>query len=162
MMFPPEHKEFQKVVTDYQFINMEEGYNNINVTPFCVPEVQCCITAGPYYLVGVLAEAIAGDSITAKFAKVHQMTWEALLELVHRSGFAVKVDNEDVIAIPAGFIIITHVRKGAEPTSLRWGVMSGSAYPRAHAILTDMLQSFPYLKNTDYNLMGGLMEANKT
>ena len=54
------------------------------------------------------------------------------------------------MVIPAGHIIVYAAAKGFIPVSVRWGIMPASQKSSVHGGVAEMLQSYPWLEETDY------------
>jgi hypothetical protein len=144
--FPAEHQELKKAVVDFQTLITVADFHSINVTPFCLPEVHAC-TGGSYWLVGVRADAIGGDTMASRIDKLRGMRWLDLMASVGSSGLAVNIFAGDVVAIPAGMVVLTIADEKDGCEVIRWSVLTG------------MLQSYSYLEATDYSTVKTLLEA---
>ena len=99
----------------------------------------------------------------AKLISASELPWRELQgSLLTKHGFAVHVCRNAIVAIPAGMIVITLNLSESHAAALRWSVMAPAEYEPVHKTLLGMLQAFPYLKNTDYETMIGLLEAAKS
>ena len=159
--FPASESQLKKALTDFHVLVLMDGYQNTNVTPFCLPEVQACVD-GEVHLVGVPPAALDGDNTMAKFDTMNNMTWATLKPLVEASGFARKLVAGSVVATPPGMLVATLVCPNGVPcTVVRYGIMQASDYEAAHSTLMAMLQAYPYLQSTDYAMISKLVKAPK-
>ena len=83
-----------------------EGHHSVNVTPFCLPEVQACIS-GKICLVGLRPAVLHGSTAAAKFDSINKLTWSELEALATRAGFSCALLKGEICAIPAGMIVAT-------------------------------------------------------
>jgi len=155
--FPPEHAELKKVLAEFQIVVHLHGYYSVNVTPFCLPEVQAC-TSGEVHLVGVQPASLDGDTAAAKVEALTKLTWPALEAMAMRDGFACTLKQHEICAIPAGLFLATVITTDSA-TIIRYSVVSAEDYDAAHSGLVSMLQSYSYLASTDYATVKALLEA---
>lgn len=159
--FPAEHEQLKKAVMDYQILVMSAGYYSVNVSPFCLPEMQAC-TAGEIQIVGIPPSALEGETTSAKMDSLNKLSYRALAELVTGHGFATTLKEGDMCAIPPGLLVATLLPNKAIEAAVvvKYSFMQAADYEACHNALVGMLQSFEYLEGTDYGAVRRLMEAS--
>ena len=150
-----DHGELQAFIMDFQLSVNQEQSCGINVTSFCLPELRVTI-AGSYWLIGIKASALVGDNITKKVEHFENMRVPEALELAKKEGFFAEVVAGSALAIPAGMILASIMKKDTTqaPTWVRWGIYSSDRDKDVcRDMLKDLLQSHPYLAGTDYQVV---------
>ena len=77
--------------------------------------------------------------------------------LKNKGGFLVKLNEGDVFAIPAGFMVWQFVAD--EASSVRWGVYAASDKAVVHETVKMQLQTYSFLADTDYKVFHDVLEA---
>lgn len=158
--FPAQHESLKKGVVDYQVAAICSGYQNVSVASFCLPEVRACVK-GAHWVVGLDFDSLDGESIRAKLASVHKMSWGDLMGAMSPKGFAHNLVEGQVLAVPAGMIVLTLGPKDGHCIMVRWSTLRAQDFEAAHKVLLAMLQDYPYLGGTDYETLKDLMQAAK-
>lgn len=157
--FPQEHESLKKAVVDFQVAAICEGYYNIGVTPFCLPEVRAVLD-GDHFLVGIAQGALKGETMQAKLETFGSSTWQELQAVVVESGFACRVKQGQVVAIPAGMIVATIGPTDGHSIMVRWSILRAGDLDPSMSLMQLMLHAYSYLQSTDYATLHKLMQAS--
>lgn len=76
-------------------------------------------------------------------------------------GFAHHLVEGQVLAVPAGMIVLTLGPKDRHCIMVRWSTLRAQDFEAAHKVLLAMLQDYPYLGGTDHETLKDLMQAAK-
>ena len=144
-------------VTDFQFQCFAPDHSNVSVTPFCLAEVHC-VVLGEYWMVGVPVMDIPGDKMNEKLETFQNYSFSDLNKLAEAGGFSIEATAGAVIAIPPGMIVLT-----VNPTSwsigVRYSILARDHYKEVQMSLECMLQTYSYLRESDYFTIKELLDA---
>ena len=158
LKLPKENADLKNCLNDIQYQMLPESFAEVTVTPFCLPEVLCNLS-GDFFVAGVPSEKVAGDAVTPKLSKMSQMTGGELQDNSKDDGFIAHMQTGDVLAIPAGMLVIKATLDSHGADFLRWGLLPASSKGAVHRMLNDMLQAFDLLQSTDYKTLSMLLDV---
>ena len=110
-VFDGDHEELGKSLKGYQFSHLNNNYCNVSVTNFGLPDVRFN-SSGEYMIFGVLTDRLPGGTLSNKLAGLYALTPQEFQSSAKQHGFQVLLGPGNVIAIPAGYLIVTHAPGG--------------------------------------------------
>ena len=158
-VFDGDHEELGKSLKGYQFshLNNNNNYWNARVTNFGLPDVRFN-SSGEYMIFGVLTDRLPGGTLSNKLAGLYALTPQEFQNRAKQDGFQVSLGPGSVIAIPAGYLIVTHALGGAVEF-IRWSISDEGSKAQTLQTVQDMLQSYEQLASTDYKVWADLLTA---
>jgi hypothetical protein len=156
--FPADHAELKRMITQQQVQVWEADYIGVSITTFCLPEVLVCLSGGAHF-VGLRAESLQPEAMQHKLDAVGEMSFGELAAKSKDSGFAVAVQPGEILAIPAGMVVVAIGCPGSHTAWIRWSPMRGADLGPVLSVLTGMMQSFAYLESSDYGTLKSLLDA---
>ena len=165
LTFPATHEETKKAVVNYQITRTVPYHSGINVTSFCFGEVRLQLV-GTYALFGMRVSELPGGGYTEKNKRLHDLSVDAFKEAVNQYGFSILVKKGSLIYIPPGYTVLSISDGGTladvlvpdeHPTHLRWSVYHDSHAKVVQETINELLQQFPWLKDTEYYTLFDLL-----
>ena len=156
-VFDGDHAELSKSLKGYQFSHLNNNYWNASVTNFGLPDVRFNIS-GEYMIFGVLVDRLPGGTLSSKLAGLYALTPQKFQNTEKQNGFQVSLGPGSVIAILAGYLIVTHAPGGAV-VFIRWSISDKGSKAQTLQTVQDMLQSYEQLASTDYKVWADLLTA---
>jgi hypothetical protein len=143
----------------YCFVN--ERYAQIGITPFGIGESIYGLS-GSLRICGFAFEKLDGKNIHEKLAKISNLNASQLVELCTKlGGFMVTINPGTYIAVPPCCICCTVALNSTSAAYMRWGFLHRSDLERVRELITDMLNCYGFLKDTDYGHVLSAIEASK-
>ena len=117
----------------------------MGLTPFCLTEVRF-ILSGSYVVCGIPYESVPGSSLKEKRRHLFIAQYEELKGLVANGGWMCKVEENEAVIIPSGFL---HIAIAVEQTmGLRWGTSGDDDdCERVKFGLNQLMESFLETRN---------------
>ena len=115
-------------------------------------------------LAGRCASSELGEGdIQAKLASLTNMICPEMHEVVGKGGFLARLPAGEVVAIPPGLIVVTVPIGDVKDhhAVVRYSTFNKNDNIAVRSLLVDMMQSYSYLENTDYQTVKSLLETTK-
>lgn len=142
----------------YQFF--ENDGEVMPSTDYGLIEVRLALE-GSECVFGIEMDALAGDTITEKFATIESMTLPHFLQLVESHGFSYKSEPGAVIVIPGGYALVFINASKDVVHGMRWQKMgSQKNMKQTRAYVERVLSEMPVYQQTEYRqLLDHLVQA---
>ena len=96
--------------------------------------------------------------MSEKLDTIHNYSFSYLKNMAEAGGFSIEATAGAVIAVPPGMIILT-TSPNNWGIGVRYSILARSHYKEVSMTLECMLQTYPYLKESDYFTVKEPMDA---
>ena len=93
-----------------------------------------------------------------KLEAVQKLSFSDLKKMAEAGGFRVEATGGAIIAVPPGMMVLT-TSHNCWSIGVRYSTLARSRYKEVSMSSECMLQTYPYLKNSDYNIVKELLDA---
>ena len=160
--FTQDQLELKKSFEGFSFESVRAGSYTCNVTPFGLSQVRVQ-TEGEGVIGSIALDAIPGEAVPDKLKNLTTMVCADFVKLIPSKASLVKVKEGDVLAIPAGRLVMcVPMGDDARFTCIHWMTYREADKGAVVTTLGDLMRAHPYLAETDYKVIHDIVQASES